>query len=1041
MMTLVRNIRLCGGDIRVSVLSATGLAMAFLVSMSLCGCSGSIATNLAGTKTTAGSLVVSSSSVAFGTVAVGQAASVSVTLTNQGSSPVKVSQLNVTGQSFAVNGQTSLPATISANASLTLTVQFNPVATGPAAGQLTITSNSTSGSSTSVSLSGTGVPVLSALSCTSGSIVGAVTDTCSVTLNAAASSGGLSVSLASSSTAVAVPSTLTVPAGATSAAFPATISAVSSAQGATLTANLGGVSQSFALELNAAVPALSLSTSSLAFGNVPVNSAITQPIILSSTGTGPVTINAAALAGTGFVAAGQTFPLTLNSGQTATLNVQFAPSAAGPATGQLTLTSNSLSGGSAAISLSGTGVPVLNALTCSAGSITGTETVSCSVALSAASASGGFAVTLASSNSLVRVPAAVTVPAGSSSAAFTASVSPTSSSQSATLTASAGGVTQSFTLQLNASGPTLSLSSSSVDFGNVAVNILATQTLTLSSTGGAAVTISAASLSGTGFTAAGATFPLTLNPNQTTTLILEFDPTATGSTTGQLSLTSNSADGAMKRVGLAGRGVPRVNALSCSQMSMTGAGTDTCTVALNSAADSAGLLINLSSNNGAVRVPSTVTVAGGATSASFPATVSAVNVAQSVTVSASAGGITKATSLQLGAAAISLTLSTNNLVFGNVNVHSTATQSVTLSSTGAAAVTVSAATVAGTGFTISGVSLPLTLNPNQAATLNVLFDPTAAGATSGTVTLTSNSLTGTSSVINLSGTGVPVLSGLSCSSGSMSGTGTDGCTVTLNAAAAGSALQVNLSSSNSAVTVPGTVTVPVGASSASFTATIASVSPAQTVTLTATAGGAAQTFALKLGTGTPTLSINAASIAFGNVNLNTPTTQSVTLTSTGSAAVTISAATVTGTGFTVTGVTLPLTLNPNQTATLNVQFDPTTAGAASGTLTIASNSSTGAATGISLSGTGVNGSSSGSDEVDLSWDAPSSSPDPVAGYNVYRSPSSASAYQQLNSSVLTGTTFTDLTVQAGQSYDYIVESVDASGIESSPSNIASATIP
>jgi len=120
-----------------------------------------------------------------------------------------------------------------------------------------------------------------------------------------------------------------------------------------------------------------------------------------------------------------------------------------------------------------------------------------------------------------------------------------------------------------------------------------------------------------------------------------------------------------------------------------------------------------------------------------------------------------------------------------------------------------------------------------------------------------------------------------------------------------------------------------------------------------------------------------------------------------------------------------------------VQFDPTTAGAASGTLTIASNSSTGAATGISLSGTGV----SGSYEVDLSWDAPSSSPDPVAGYNLYRSPSGASSYQQLNTSVLTGTIYTDLTVQVGQSYDYIVESVDASGIESAPSNIASATIP
>jgi fibronectin type 3 domain-containing protein len=77
----------------------------------------------------------------------------------------------------------------------------------------------------------------------------------------------------------------------------------------------------------------------------------------------------------------------------------------------------------------------------------------------------------------------------------------------------------------------------------------------------------------------------------------------------------------------------------------------------------------------------------------------------------------------------------------------------------------------------------------------------------------------------------------------------------------------------------------------------------------------------------------------------------------------------------------------------------------------------------------------------LSWDAPTSSPDPVAGYNVYRSPSGASSYQQLNSSVVTQTTYVDTTVQAGQNYDYIVESVDASGVTSVPSNMADVVVP
>jgi hypothetical protein len=189
----------------------------------------------------------------------------------------------------------------------------------------------------------------------------------------------------------------------------------------------------------------------------------------------------------------------------------------------------------------------------------------------------------------------------------------------------------------------------------------------------------------------------------------------------------------------------------------------------------------------------------------------------------------------------------------------------------------------------------------------------------------------------------------------------------------------------------------------------------------------------------PTLSVNAATIAFGSVDLNSPATQSLTLTSTGAAAVTVSAVTVTGTGFTVSGCTLPLILNPGQTATLGAEFDPTTADAVTGTLTIVSNSSTGSSTVITLTGTGETASSSY--EVNLTWDAPTSSSDPVAGYNVYRSPSSGTSYQQLNASAITQTSYVDTAVQAGQVYDYIVESVDASGVTSAPSNMASATIP
>jgi len=283
-------------------------------------------------------------------------------------------------------------------------------------------------------------------------------------------------------------------------------------------------------------------------------------------------------------------------------------------------------------------------------------------------------------------------------------------------------------------------------------------------------------------------------------------------------------------------------------------------------------------------------------------------------------------------------------------------------------------------------------------------------------------------------TAAAALSSISCSSTSMTGSGSDACSVTLTAAAPSGGLSVKLSSSNAAVTVPATVTVPAAATSATFTATVATVSTAQAVTLTATAGSVSKTFALQLNAASVLLGVNSTSVAFGDVAVNTASTQSLTLTATGTAPVTISAATLTGTGFTLPSSSLPITLNPGQSVSLSVQFEPATAGAATGKLTI-SNSSSGGAAVIALSGTGA------TYEVGLTWQAPATSADPVAGYNIYRSPAGSSTYELVNSSIQTQTAYTDNTVQTGETYDYIIESVDASGIQSAPSTMASVVIP
>jgi hypothetical protein len=196
-----------------------------------------------------------------------------------------------------------------------------------------------------------------------------------------------------------------------------------------------------------------------------------------------------------------------------------------------------------------------------------------------------------------------------------------------------------------------------------------------------------------------------------------------------------------------------------------------------------------------------------------------------------------------------------------------------------------------------------------------------------------------------------------------------------------------------------------------------------------------QTLPVQPNAALPTLTVSPTSVAFGKETVGTVSTQPVMLTSVGTAPVTVSSGTLSGTGFTMSGATFPVTLNPGLAVTLDVQFDPSTAGAVTGQLTIQSNSSTNGVAVSSLSGTGV------PHQVELSWDAPTTSTVPIVGYRSYRSTGGSSTYQLLNSSAATQTTYVDSTVQAGVAYDYIVTSVDSSGLESAPSNEVAATIP
>src|SRR5580704_13710718 len=228
-----------------------------------------------------------------------------------------------------------------------------------------------------------------------------------------------------------------------------------------------------------------------------------------------------------------------------------------------------------------------------------------------------------------------------------------------------------------------------------------------------------------------------------------------------------------------------------------------------------------------------------------------------------------------------------------------------------------------------------------------------------------------------------------------------------------------------------------GATSSTYTTpaeTSADNNATFTVAVSNAAGSATSNPAtLTVAASTLLLNSSASSLNFGNVTLPNSSAQSVTLTNAGNSSITISNVTVSGAGFNATGVS-GIILTPGQTATLTATFAPAAAGSATGKIIVASNATNSPGT-ISLSGTGV---TTVSHSVALTW-VPSTSA--VIGYNAYSSTQSGGPYTKLTGAPVAATSYTDTAVQAGQTYFFVVTSVDSSNVESANSAEVSALVP
>ena len=804
---------------------------------------------------------------------------------------------------------------------------------------------------------------------------------------------------------------------------------------------------------------LTVSPQSVSFGNVPVGSNGSQTVSLLNTGTGPVNISQATMAGNGFGMSGLAVPMTLGPGQSTAFTVSFAPAGAGSASGNISVVSNAANSVST-VALSGMGVqPQISAApgSVSFGTVTVGQTSSQAVTLTNA---GGAPLNITQLSgpgtgfSLTGLALPLTLAPGKSTA-FTVSFTPTSgTNSSSSLMLVSNAPTSPTTIPLSGAGSAqvlqLTPSTTALSFGNQTLNASATQSVTLTNTGNSAVSISQVSVAGSGFTLNGSAPLVTLSAGQAASFSVTFTPTIAGNSTGTASVVSTAANSPLS-ISLSGVGVqPQISVApgSVSFGTLTVGQTSSQTITLSNPG-SASLNITQVGGPGTgfglsgLAMP--LTLAPGKSTAFTVSFTPTSGTSSSSTLTLVSNAPNSPTTIPLSgtgsAQVLQLTPSATSLSFGSQTLNASTTQSVTLTNTGNAAVSISQVNVAGSGFTLNGSAPLVTLSAGQAASFSVTFTPTVAGNATGSASVVS---TAANSPLSISLAGVGVQPQISVVPGSVSfGTVTVGQTnsQTITLSNPGTA---NLTVTQSAG--PGTgfgltglafpLTLAPGKSTAftvSFTPT-SGTNSSSSLTLVSNAPNSPTTIPLS-GTGlAPVLQLtpSTTSLSFGSQALNASATQSVTLTNTGNAAVSISQVNVTGTGFTLSGSAPLVTLSAGQAASFSVTFTPTAAGSDAGSASVVSTAANSPLS-ISLSGSGAQ-----PHFVSLAWSETSSG---VVGYNIYSSTQPSGPYSRLNTAPVATMAYTDNTVQSGQTYYYWITALDSSGDESVFSTDVAVTIP
>jgi hypothetical protein len=936
---------------------------------------------LSGTATAAATTVTASpTSLAFGSQTVGTAyPSQSFTVQNTGTASTAIA-IGASANYSQINNCGTL---LQVGTSCTVTVTFTPTANGSLPGTISITDSATNSPQT-VTLSGTGTggtvivtPTPSGLTFT-GQLVGTTsmsqtvsvrnTGTVSTTLSIGAATGDFAqTNNCGASLGPGASCTLTV-------TFTPTASGTRTGS-ILITDQASNSPQTVSLTGTGTIVTMTFTPSSLTFSSQTVGTTSpSQTVAVKNTGTANTTLSIGAA--TGDFAQTNNCSSTLASGASCTLTVTFTPTTTGTRTGSISI-ADQASGSPQSVGLTGTGAAATITVTATPTSLTfpatavGSSSTSQAITVKNTSSTGNTTVSIAASANFAQTNNCPISPAtlnAGVSCTVNATFAPTATGAlSGTISVTDSASSSPQTVNVSGTGlTTMTVTPSSLSFGNQNVGTTSTsQSITVKNTGTASTSITVAASSSYGQTN---NCTSSLGGGATCTINVTFSPTTSGSLPGSITIT-DSASTSPQSVSLSGTGTstgnttvtvtPASEAFASTAVGDTSAakiitvkntGTSSTTISVTASTNFAQsntcgtLNAGVSCTISATFVPSTT----GALTGSISVTDNATNSPQTVSLT--------------GTGLAPVTLSPTTLAFGGETVGSTsAAKIVTMTSNLAEALTFSFSAsanysaVAG-GATPCGTSLAAKAH----CTISVTFDPTTGGSLPGQLTI-SDTAFGSPQTVSLTGTGKATTVVVTAAPTSETfaaqtiGTTSAAKVVTVKNTGTGSTpITISASGDFAQTNTCGTT---LGPSPASCTISI-TFTPEATGTLTGsisitdTATNSPQTVKLT-GTGTApvVITITPTSEAFTSTAVGSTSAQkTITVKNTGAQPTSISIAS-SGDFAAATNTCTP-TLSGGGTCTINETFNPSVTGAISGTITITDTAANSPQI-VPLSGTGL----------------------------------------------------------------------------------------